>query len=146
MDPNTPQPLDQSAPQVVPNNNTMFTPTSVPGAPTPQSTLPTMPTPPPPAGAVIGGPKAGKSKMMMIVVIAVVLLVVILGAVLMLGKKPAKKAATKTPANTSQSQGPQPAKALDVEQSNNSINQDITGLNDDKDYPADQLSDKSLNL
>lgn len=97
-----------------------------------------------------GGGGGGKSKFLLIAFITVVVLVVItVAAVLMAPKK--KKAVTTKKSDTSQTnsngaKGPQPASALDVEQANNSINQDISNPNDDNDFPANQLDDKSLNL
>lgn len=53
--------------------------------------------------------------------------------------------AEETPANN-QHQGPQPAAAIDVEQTNDSINQDISSLNDLSDFPENELDDRSLGL
>lgn len=104
----------------------------------PQQTVP---------GTVTGGPKAQKKpKFLIIIVVAIVLLGGMTAAALVVAKPKAKN---KTPApttQTSQSAGPLPAKALDVEQSNNSINQDISGVNDDDDLPPSQLDDKALGL
>lgn len=40
----------------------------------------------------------------------------------------------------------QPAQAIEMEQTNNSINQDLSGLDDEKDFPANSLEDKTLGL
>lgn len=40
----------------------------------------------------------------------------------------------------------EPAQAIDIEQTNNSINQDFSTLNDDKQLPANALDDKTLGL
>lgn len=47
---------------------------------------------------------------------------------------------------TDQQQGPQPAQAIDVEQTSNSISQDISGHDNNKDFPTTQLEDKDLGL
>lgn len=87
-----------------------------------------------------------KPKVLVIVVAALVsLLVITIIAVLFSGgsKKPAK-----TTDETSQQEpaGPQPASALDVEQSNNSINQDMSTLSDEEDFPETQIDNKALGL
>ncbi len=97
---------------------------------------------------IVSGGGGKKSKVLIVIVIAVVVLAAITVAGLLLApkKKPVKKAATTTTKTTDESKGPQPATALDVEQSNNSINQDISNPNDDNDFPPNQLDDKSLGL
>jgi hypothetical protein len=97
---------------------------------------------------VVGGPIKTKksSKLVIVVVVAVVVLAVMLGAVLILGKKKPVKKATGNTTQTTQTQGPQPATALSTEQINNAINQDVSGLDNEKDFPANQLDDKSLEL
>ncbi len=60
------------------------------------------------------------------------------------GTKPAQKTTGSNQAG--QAEGPKGATALDVEQANQSISQDISSINDDQDFPADKLSDKSLGL
>ncbi len=73
------------------------------------------------------------------------LIIIILIVLLATGDK-APAPAKETTSETSQSQGPQPASAIDIEQTNNAISQDISGLNDDQDFPADKLNDKNLKL
>lgn len=65
------------------------------------------------------------------------------GAVLMSGNKTKQ---TTTQQSTDQPQGPQPAQAIDVEQTNNSINQDVTGFDNTKDFPDTMLDDSTLGL
>ena len=65
-------------------------------------------------------------------------------AVMASSRKPAPVATKKTV--DSQTQDPQPATSTSVQLVNDSIGQDISSLNDDKDFPADKLSDKSLGL
>ncbi len=80
-------------------------------------------------------------------IVSLLLLVAIISAVFVLGSQ--KK--TPTPAanpdeQTVEPEGPQPATAVDTEQTNNAISQDITSVNDDKDLPANQLDDRTLGL
>ncbi len=89
-------------------------------------------------------PKKKSKKPLIIGVSTIVLLFVITGAAIALG-------GTKKQANTPQQQtaapeGPQPAAAIDVEQANNSIGQDVTGLDNNKDFPSAELDDKTLGL
>jgi hypothetical protein len=97
---------------------------------------------------IVSGGGGKKSKVLIVIVIAVIVLagITVAGLLLAPKKKPAKKATTNTTKTTNESKGPQPATALDVEQSNNSINQDISNPNDDNDFPPNQLDDKSLGL
>jgi amino acid transporter len=72
------------------------------------------------------------------------LVIITVGAVLLSGgdKQPVQQ-------NTNQTQGlegPQPAAAIDVEQANNAITQDVTGHDNTKDFPDDMLTDQSLGL
>lgn len=80
-----------------------------------------------------------------IVVLGVVLLSV---AGLVLLSDSSKKTPTTTQQNPQETttQEPQAATAVGIEQINSSISQDMSGLNDDRDFPAEALSDKSLGL
>ena len=49
-------------------------------------------------------------------------------------------------ANSSQGEGPTAANSTSVQLIDDSISQDLSTLNDDKDFPADKFSDRSLNL
>jgi hypothetical protein len=72
-----------------------------------------------------------------------VLLLITVGAVLLSGGDKTAKI-TETPTQTLD--GPQPAAAIDVEQANSAITQDVTGHDNTKDFPEDMLSDKALGL
>lgn len=55
------------------------------------------------------------------------------------------------PAKTQQDQSSgsgllEPAKAIELEQTNNAINQDLSSLDDNKDFPTNSLDDKTLGL
>jgi len=79
--------------------------------------------------------------------VAGVLLLVAIGLVLFLPGNGKKKTPTQQTSNQSNtSQGPQAASAVDVEQANSSISQDVSGLNDDQDFPVDQLTDHAFGL
>ena len=80
-------------------------------------------------------------------VIAGIELIVIIGLTVTLTSAP-KLQPAKTVSNSSsaQSQDPQPATAVGVQQTNDSISQDIGNLNDDHDLPTNKLDDKSLGL
>lgn len=73
-----------------------------------------------------------------------ILLLITIGAVLLSSgsKKPVQQDAPQTQGL----EGPQPATAIDVEQANNAITQDVTGHDNTKDFPDDMLSDKALGL
>jgi amino acid transporter len=73
-----------------------------------------------------------------------VLVLITLGAVLLSGgnKQPVQNNTNQTQA----AEGPQPASAIDVEQANNAITQDVTGHDNTKDFPDDMLTDQSLGL
>lgn len=80
-------------------------------------------------------------------IIAAILIILIggitAGAVLL---SDAGKNQTPVTQQTDQPQGPQPAQAIDVEQTNNSINQDVTGFDNTKDFPDTMLDDSTLGL
>ena len=90
--------------------------------------------------------KKSKKGLFIAIGLAVVVVFFLLGAVLIANSKPktAKKAATTDTATVQQSL--QPATAIDVEQTNNALSQDLSGLDDEKDYPAASLEDKTLGL
>ena len=82
-------------------------------------------------------------------VIAIVAGLVLIGgltayALLAGGQKPAPKQTTTTDA--SQSQVLEAAQAIDVEQTNNSLSQDLSRLDDEKDLPNSSLEDTTLGL
>lgn len=116
----------------------VITPQPLVDVTSPKPVLPTQP---------VVGPKPKKPKFLLIIIIAVVLLAAMTVAGVLLSK-PKKK----SPANTAQTQqtdqktGLSPAEAIDVEQANSSINQDISSINDENDFPPTQLDDKALGL
>jgi hypothetical protein len=89
-----------------------------------------------------------KLPLIIVGVVAVIFVILIIVAVIVSRKNGDNKNPTTDEPTTEHldPEGPQPATALDVEQTNNSITQDITGLNDDKEFPPEQLSDDSLDL
>lgn len=91
--------------------------------------------------------KNSNKKLMAVVIIAVLFLLSLTILVIIVGssskKTPSKTTQnTVTPTNTSID----PATSLGIEQISNSINQDITGQNDDNDFPPTELDDKALEL
>ncbi len=91
--------------------------------------------------------KNSNKKLMVVVIIAVLFLLSLTILVIIVGsssqKTPSKTTQnTVTPTNTSID----PATSLGIEQISNSINQDITGQNDDNDFPPTELDDKALEL
>lgn len=126
----------------------------------PSATAPNMysgqPVPPSQPATVVGAPvaspsyqrKSGPSKLVIIVIAGVVLVLVIGIIALVATSGSNKKANTKdqTSTDTTQSQSLLPAQPIDLEQTNNAISQDISGLDDEKDFPAKSLDDKTLNL
>ncbi|MBA3758253.1 hypothetical protein H0X10_01305 [Candidatus Saccharibacteria bacterium] len=90
--------------------------------------------------------KPSKKKLFILIGTGVGLLGLLVVIAVLVGgseKKPTPQTAT---TNDAKSELLEPAKALDIEQTNNAISQDMSNLNNDKDFPADQLSDKALGL
>lgn len=120
----------------------------------------TMPTPPQnptnpgvlgpapsPSGGQFGGGSGSKKKLLIIIaasVAAIFLILIILAVVMSNDGTPTQEQEQQTP--TVDPEGPQPATPLDVENTDNSITQDLSSLNDDNELPPDQLSDDNLNL
>lgn len=104
---------------------------------------------PQPQVAPVSTKNGGGPNKLVIVVIAGIALVFILGIIaLVMSSNGNKGGADKTleaPANT-QSQSLQPAESIDLEQTNNAISQDMSSLDDENDFPANSLDDKTLNL
>jgi hypothetical protein len=73
--------------------------------------------------------------------LAIVVVVVLAGSG---NKKPA--GTNNSGSSNSQTQGPTAATSSGVQLTNDSISQDISSLNDDKDLPVNRLSDQSLGL
>lgn len=108
--------------------------------------------PVPQAQGVVGAPvqtaKSSGPNKLLIVAIAGVVLVVILGviALLLSGSDTQKAKQPNDQTDTSQAESIQPAQALDVQQAGNAISQDLSDLDDEKDFPANALDSKALNL
>lgn len=91
-------------------------------------------------------PKQSKSKVIPVMIVSVIVLMLITVAAV-IATSGSKKSTPKPAVTTQQTNvGPQPAAAIDVDQSNNSINQDMSSLKDEEDFPSTQLDDKSLGL
>lgn len=101
------------------------------------------------AGGVSGSKSGGAPSKLAIAVILGIVLVVILGLVaLLMSNSDSNNSGDKTleaPAS-GQSQSLLPAQSIDLEQTNNAISQDMSALDDEKDFPATSLDDKTLNL
>lgn len=94
-----------------------------------------------------GAPKRNRLPFIIAGVVVGLLLIVTFIVVLTSKDKPAPTA--KPQVSTSDTTGSsflRPATAIDVEQTSNSVSQDLSGLNDDSDFPANKLDDKALNL
>lgn len=142
--PQTPAPPKQPTSSLHPNQNTgdditqggqqLFqAPPNIPIQQTPENIVPEN--------------KPKKNKMIIFLIVSFLVLVVLTVAALLLVPK---KKGTKSQDNQTATQQPQspvkPAEAIDVEQTNNSVNQDISGLNIDEDFPTTQMEDKALGL
>lgn len=80
---------------------------------------------------------------------ALIVILIVVGLALTLSSNnTASKTATVSDKNTTsdQSQAPQPATSLSIEQTNSAISQDLSTLNDDTDFPAGVLDDQTLGL
>jgi hypothetical protein len=78
-------------------------------------------------------------------VLLLIIIVVVIAAAG--GKKPASKQTSTTQNSTTNSdQLTQKASSLDLQQINNAMSQQISGLDNNKDFSADQLSDKTLGI
>ncbi len=90
-----------------------------------------------------------KSKLIVIFIAVIAVLgLLTLAAVMLAPKSDNKSSKQDQQAQTQSSEDTtlSPAESINVEQTNSSINQDISGLNIEEDFPATQLDDKSLNL
>lgn len=106
------------------------------------------PSPQPQVAPTINSGSGGPNKLVIIVIAGIVLLFIVGIIALVMSSGGSDKAGDKTletPANT-QSQSLQPAESIDLEQTNNAISQDMSGLDDESDFPANSLDDKTLNL
>lgn len=90
--------------------------------------------------------KKGPSKLVMVVIAGIALLL-ILGIIVALsstGNKSNNQA--QQPQETGQSENLKPAQAIDLQQASNAISQDLSSLDDEKNFPANSLDDKTLGL
>lgn len=132
--PNPVQP--QAPPEQQPNLYGPSLPPPAPNAPFQSQMQPPLP------------PKTKSSKKVFIIggVVAGIVVLAIIAVVIILSSNNKKPAPATEHHETTEAEGPQPATAVDIEHANNSISQDISGLNDDNDFPTEQLDDKSLKL
>ncbi len=136
---------DVTSPQpIAPDTQTMQS--TMPGPQSQNSITPPMPSNGQQPVVTSGGPK--KPKLLIIVIGSVLLLglITVLALIFASPNKSTTDTTDTTQEQTLENVGPQPAEAIDVEQSNSAINQDISELNTDNDYPATQLDDKELGL
>lgn len=75
----------------------------------------------------------------------IVIVLTVVGLMMSGGNSSKTQKQTAQPANTTP-QLLQPGQAIDVEQANNAINQDLSTLNDDNDFPDSSLEDKTIGL
>jgi cell division protein FtsB len=90
--------------------------------------------------------KPTKNRKKIWLIFGVALALILLTSVLVAITAPNKPNQTQQNTQQNKPQGPQAATAIDVEQTNNSINQDLSSLDDGADFPANQLHDDALGL
>lgn len=92
--------------------------------------------------------KKGPNKLVIIVIagVALLLVLVVIAVVVSSGKPSDDQANQAQQIDPSQLQSLQPAQSIDLEQANNAISQDLSSLDDEKDFPTDSLDDKTLGL
>lgn len=144
--PNQPQPN-----QVVQPDYGSRTPVSAPFNPsqTPQVPVPTQPNSPVASG--INDPEEEpKSKKGLIIGAIIggslILLLIIIAVIASSGDKNTKKPQQNANPTSTQTQAILPAQAVEVEQVNNSLSQDLSRLDDEKDLPNNSLTDATLGL
>jgi hypothetical protein len=111
-----------------------------------QPSQPCVVMPTTPAAPESGPPK---SKLLLLIGIAAVIeLLVIIGlaVAVVTNSGTTKTPATAKSADDSSQTGPTAATSSSVQLTDDSISQDLSNLNEDKDFPADKFSDKSLSL
>lgn len=140
------QPTDQNRPSPnQPQPRQTFGPNPA-LAPNPQfkSTVAASPAVQPTATPV---PKQGLSKTVIIVAVIVVILLLTGSVILAVtAGKPATKKTAQNTTNASQAAGPAPATSLSIQQSSDALSQDLSNLNDSQDFPANALSDTTLQI
>ncbi len=115
--------------------------------PTPQSTMQPQPA------ATFSGPsdpvkKSRKGPIIAIIAGVVVALLLIIIAVIAATSDSSQQKPDQQNNSPASSQADllKAGQAIEIEQINNAINQDLSGLDDEKDLPANNLDDKSLGL
>lgn len=89
--------------------------------------------------------KGSKGPLIAIIVVAAIFLIVV-GVVLATGGSKKKTTKDTSTTKTDAASVLQPAQAIELEQTNNAVSQDLSGLDDEKDFPASSLEDKTLGL
>lgn len=93
--------------------------------------------------------KKGPNKLVIIIIagVSLLLLLIIIAVIASSGQNSADKQANQAQQiDTSQLESLQPAQAIDLEEASNAISQDMSSLDDERDFPADSLDDKTLGL
>ncbi|HYF97259.1 MAG TPA: hypothetical protein VD947_04465 [Patescibacteria group bacterium] len=113
---------------------------------------PTVPTGPPPEQPsqheytdFTDEPKINRKKIA-IILIGVISLIFLILILVMVFSSNGKKDDKKTPQATPTSDLAREPTAIDIENTNNSISSDITKLDDSKDFPEENLTEKNLEL
>lgn len=132
-----PQPAQQPQPQPV------YQPAQAP-LPNPQFGGPVVSNP----GVPAAEPAPKKSKLFTILAVTVAIeLVVIVGLMVLVAANSKNTTQTKSSSsNSTQSLAPQPATAVGVQQTDDAVSQTLSSLSEDRDFPAEKLSDKNLGL
>lgn len=92
--------------------------------------------------------KSQKTLVIVSIVVGVLIgLAIIIALVANSGNKTANQSQQAQPQdNSTQAEILEPAQSVEVEQTSNSLSQDLSSLDDEKDLPADSLDDKTLGL
>lgn len=108
-------------------------------APQPQSTVTSTPLP-------STGKKRSKGPIIIGIVAGIMLILVVLAVVLQGGGKDNDANKPASPESTTTPQALQPATSIELQQVDNSLSQDLSALDDEKDFPNASLDDKTLGL
>ncbi len=96
----------------------------------------------------INDPPVTKSRKKLIIIASVVggvIFLLIIAVILGGGSK--QPTSTKAPTSkTTETQALKPAQAIEIEEANNALSQDLSSTDDEKDLPAASLEDKTLSL
>ncbi len=102
---------------------------------------------PPPPSTFAPSPTPKKNRLPWIIAAALIGVLIIISVIVVVLSS--DQATTSKSQNTTAKVGSpavQPATAISVEELNNSLSQDISGLNDDSDFPVNHLDDRALGL